>query len=491
MSVEKVHADLLWARQWLALRRAAIESGRLDGDDLVRFEKIRSFLPQAKQHLLARQIALADHPSDALCALPQEEPHVRFLAGLERCFSREELKSIAFKLQINAEALPDDTIPVLAVALIEYCVRRSIVSSLFVTVQRERPAYPWPLLAELQIALEQQYQRDAHTPLQNQRPAALGETFGEGIRGLKVRFQALARASQTRPIFLAMLRQFNEVDTYKNIHEQLHNLQFECYEPLMAVLAGDADDTTRIVEIERYSASLHELISFIKGIQQENKYSHIVLPILEDSDECLKDLQHIISKYDKLTLREVLERVKRLISRNSTMINGFIVKSAGDLPIDRFLEILQNMLETFQFAHNSDYDRLARDVESLRRYQYELKEFISNHNRWQRVNDQLQSAVEHASWGDEVYYHWRIAEKDARPLYTNRNEIWAQMMQRATNQITAALDVSDYPKARNQLTEYRNWAIRRFQRVDRNLLDHCKQLPRLESVIRYCIEQEG
>lgn len=491
MSIEKVQADLLWTRQWLALQRTAIESGSLNGNDIVIFQKIRIALPQIKLYLRAQKIVVSDDPSDALCALPQEEPHVRFQAGLERCFSREDLKSIAFKLQINAEALPTDTITVLALALIEYCVRRGIVSSLLLIVQRERREYPWPLLAELQTALEQQYQRDDHTPLQNRRPDALGETFGEGIRELKEQFQALARASQTRPIFIEMLRYFDEVDTYKNMHEQLHNLQFGCYEPLMAVLDGDIEDAARAMEIERYIASLDDFISVAKEIQEKGKYDHVVLSVLEDSDECLKELQYIIGKYNKITLQEILVRVKRLTSQNLTKINGFIVKSADNLPIERFLEVLQNMLETFQFANKSEYDRLARDVASLRRYQYELKDFISSHNRWQRVNDQLQSAVEYTVWSDEVYVHWRIAEKDAQSLYANRSEKWAQMMQRATSQITSALDISDYSKARNQLTEYRNWAIRRFQRVDRNLLDHCKQLPRLESVIRYCIGQEG
>lgn len=491
MTVEKVHTNLLWARKWLMLRRAAIVSGGLSDDDAVRFEKIRSFLPLAKQHLLAHQIDIAEDPNDALCALPQKNAHMRFQAGLEQCFNRDELKSIVFELQINAEDLPDTTIAVLVRELIGYCVRRSIVSSLLATVQRERPAYPWPVFADLQMALDQQYQHDAHTPLQNQRPDALSDTFGEGIRRLKEPFQAHSRTPQTQKIFLDMLRQFDEVDTYKTIHEQLHNLRPRCYEPLMAVLRGDTEDATKFVEIERYSANLDAFISDTKSKQKLEKYNHVLLSILEDSDECSKQLQLLTNKYDGKILREILEQIKRLISWNLTKINGFIIKSAADLPIDQFIILLQNTLTKLTLKQEDDYNYLDTDIESLKRYKNELIKLINDHNHWQKVNDQLQSAIEYTEWSDEVYIHWRLAEKDALLLYTSRNEPWAQMMQKAANQITAALAVSDLPKARSQLTEYRYWATQRFQRVDKYLLDHCKQLPRLESVIRYCIGQEG
>jgi hypothetical protein len=276
----------------------------------------------------------------------------------------------------------------------------------------------------------------------------------------------------------AMCEQIDDLMNYKDLHDQLHQLQFNCYEPIVRTIKGSELDETAREVLSEYELNFREIVGNLGEIDSRLPAAASGAEWIQRLADARQDLARAIEAADPALLQKAAGDVRRVLHRQPSRINEWIILSAREL---RLANLVQALTEVCDELSERDIEpgRVAtfrQGLAGLSRLTDNLGAVRDDHAQWQTVDSELRVID---AWLDrsteELVQSWPHLKRYIDPLCSESSDDWAVQLRAAGERLERALRSND-GAAVEQFRRFRRQAGLRFFKVDTNMKRLCEQL---------------
>ena len=162
----------------------------------------------------------------------------------------------------------------------------------------------------------------------------------------------------------AMCQQINNLMNYKDLHDQLHQLQFNCYEPIVrTVKACTVNDEIRETLAE-YALNLREIVEALFEIDGRLAPDARGVEWIQRLAGAHQKLRGAIDTADPEQLRSATSDLRRVLDRQPSRINEWIIQSARELRLSRLIRALAEVCDELS-EHDIEASKLEAFLQGL------------------------------------------------------------------------------------------------------------------------------
>lgn len=362
----------------------------------------------------------------------------------------------------------------------------------------ERPAAPAvalpPLVAPAAPATAQGY----------------GQSAGEGLSALPALIAAAPPVQEAavrfRADFQVACEQIELLGDYKDIHDQLHLLQFNCYNCIVQEIRRAGADQLAWDALLDYELTCQNVLGRLQELSAQAApaarpgrapgVARATLSAQEtawvaDLAAAHHELHGAVESCDAAQLKRSIRMIGRVLMTQPTQINARLNATVRTLRLPALLQALAGIRDTLS--------RPGLDPQKIRQFEAgvtaldglnaELTALSDSHERWQTLDLELRR-IETTLEQDtaELALSWPDLKAMVAPLCPDPAEQWVISLQEDGAKLEGALQAADQNKIKQSFRRYRRQASDRFYRVDVELKRTCDDLRKivdpLASVLR-------
>lgn len=300
-----------------------------------------------------------------------------------------------------------------------------------------------------------------------------------------------ARIEGFQDSFGIACRQIDRLSNYKDLHDLLHDLQFNCYNPIMRGARDFPDNTLFVESLEDYAAELQQVINGLWEIAERAVFSTNEQAWIRQFSPTSELLRNAIEQSSKILLDRVTFQIGRVLYVHPTRINERLKETARDLPLSKLIEAMV-FVRQYPAYSNIDTDKLrqvGQGVAALELLSRNLAQLIDEHDVWQEIELELQRIEERVEQHlQELEWLWPDLKARFTPLCHERNDRWTQELWQASEKLDRMLAMPTPTAVAAAFRPFRRQAGLCFFQADKKLKDLCRSLRRvdgpLNSVLR-------
>jgi hypothetical protein len=299
-----------------------------------------------------------------------------------------------------------------------------------------------------------------------------GRSIGQGLAALSDLMQTTAVREDViafRADFMAAGEQFALMADYKDVHDQLHSLQFHCYNPIIQEIRRLPDDEDAWENLSNYELTLQGIVGQLQEVAGRPSFSPTEMAWVADLGQARGELAGSIEGLDLKVLKKAVRLLNRVLTIQPAQFNARLNAAARALRLGTIAQGLTRVRERLP-DFPLDTDKVAQfevGVVALAGLSTRLAMIVSEHDGWQAVDLELRRIEATIDTSlDELELSWADVQEMCAPLYTNVEETWATTMRADAAKLDAALAAGDETKMRHFFRRYRRQAGDRFYRVD-------------------------
>ena len=320
-------------------------------------------------------------------------------------------------------------------------------------------------------------------------PRESTKKISEGLDGLEnviLKRQPILRdAQQFKFVFDAARRNSIEVATYKDIHDQLDDLQTLCYERIADEAVRFLDDPNAPRRLIDHKRQLQRIISKLRDITKDS--------LSQDEYEWIGDLERIrrglddaLSTSNQRMLHELKDDLRDILETQPNDINRRLLDAASRLNLPELLNALHSLLD--QIDRHTDarqWQQLKAGVDALGGLSSRLSILLQEHNQWQDIDRRLRLIESNLIIeADEMEASWRRlrqkmerlcedSDKWAKDIGSDQD--WGAELLADSAALQVAILARDANNSRYSFRILRDKASDRFLRVDKALKRLCSE----------------
>jgi hypothetical protein len=301
---------------------------------------------------------------------------------------------------------------------------------------------------------------------------ALGDLL-HGSAGLRDALYAF------RADFQAAVAQVDVLGDYKDLHDLLHRLQYDCYNVIIKAATRFPADETALDDLQDYLVSLEDILGQLHAVVKRAAVTPADTGWVADVASARDDLQACTDAAGAKPLKQAIWRLNRTLSIQPTRINTRLTEAARALRLPALVEGLTRANAQLA-APGLDPDKVRQfqaGLEALDRLSQNLSARVETHDRWQGVDVELRridALIEQDL--TELQMSWPDLKVMAEPLLQAQDEEWAVGLLKEAEALDEALATDNPVKTRRAFRNYRNRAGHRFFQVDSDLRRLCGEL---------------
>jgi len=302
---------------------------------------------------------------------------------------------------------------------------------------------------------------------------------GAGMQALGEIIQSSAEVRAAivafRTDFEAATSQVDILADYKDLHDLLHQLQYECYNRIAQIAGRFPDDGASVDELMEYQLRLETIVAQLQtivarapspSIQSESAW-------IQQVADAHMQLKSALDRLDAAPLANVTGRLRRLLYNQPMIITTRLNAAARALRLLSLMEALARARDyLLQHSHlaQDKLGQLQMGVDALADLNTRLQALVDDHERWQALDFELRR-IEMQIERDllELQMSWPDVRVQASPLYAGRSEDWAVALTNDAAALDEALAADNPVKVKRAFRNYRNRAGFRFHNVDTEL----------------------
>jgi chromosome segregation ATPase len=261
----------------------------------------------------------------------------------------------------------------------------------------------------------------------------------------------------------------------KDLHDQLHELQFKFYNPVAETLeASGAGLDAAILEIVReHGFSFAEILDALREVVERNLLPLSDVKWVDEVADAYRILEKALSEADGLGIRTAVRAIRRVLRNWPTRINAKLNETAGELALAALAKDLHELCQkssTFNL-------QLGDKVEKLRELDRQIADLATIHDNWQSFDDELELLEAELKQNfSELEEDWPFLKQKRATLYTNIPATWAQRLVYYSGKMDDALKEKKVEEAKSHFVRYRSAARERFYAADQDLKKGCREL---------------
>ena len=306
---------------------------------------------------------------------------------------------------------------------------------------------------------------------------------GAGLRALTelMRSDEAASAAVTafQTDFQAAGEQLNLLADYKNLHDLLHKLQFQCYTGIVQAASRFPDDEMALGNLADYQLELESIVAALKEVAAHPSLAQQDLSWVDDLASAKGGLQNAVDTLDPKPLKQAIWRVNRVLANQPARMNSRLNQAARALRLPTLTQALARVCDNLK-PLNLDPEKVGQfegGVAALGELDKGLTVLVAEHDHWQEIDVELRR-IENSMDKDlqELEMSWPDLKTKAGPLYVACSEEEAAGFKGESQNLEEALAANNPPKVKRFFRSYRRRAGNRFYRVDASLKDLCERL---------------
>lgn len=403
--------------------------------------------------------------------------------ALASAFSLAELRIALADLGVNPESIPqyDGGIELWALEIVTYFQRRGRLDELIAYCARERPNLPWQEMAEAhRRALARLDATSAAAP-------ASGDAFHDIQRGLGA-LERLARDPNARPLILRIRDDLQDasdhitrLSNYKHLHDEFQELQVR-YSVIERDCRSAETDETAWNTLAEYLTQWDGIISRLLAIAAQPSFAPGDVAWVPRLAQVQRSVRNALETQTTAPLTNALPTVRRLLEREPSLVNAKIFEVVRAMlqrgVISPLVELREALVQ--QQVDSASLDEFARGIESLKGLRDRLQVLVTEHDRWQRMEDELNPIASNLSRSPEVLAQsWPFVSSLAHEMLDGLQEDWAIAILTLDARIQERLVAGDAPRARPLFYQFHSRVSNRFRIVDDDLLKVVVELQKI------------
>ena len=337
--------------------------------------------------------------------------------------------------------------------------------------------------------------------------ASYGRSAGEGLSALHLLMQldpgVLDAAVTFRTDFQIACEQIDLLGDYKDIHDQLHSLQFHCYNCIVQEARRAIDDELAWDSLIDYELTFQEILTHLQeiathsapevqvtaqqhggepvaqpGIRRATLAAHEVVWI-QDLAQAHYELQTAIETADVRKLKRAIRLVGRILMVQPSQINTRLSATVRTLRLPSLVQGLSRVRDVLSLP-NLDPEKVHQfeaGLAALSDLNVKLSALVASHDRWQAIDLELRR-IETTLEQDvsELELSWPDLKELVEPLCAESSAPWAAALKAEAEKLETAIAGGDAARIRQCFRRYRRLAGERFYRVDVDLKRMCDEL---------------
>ena len=300
-----------------------------------------------------------------------------------------------------------------------------------------------------------------------------------------------AAVAKFRSEFSSTCEQIDVLGNDKDLHDQLHDLQNLCYNPILETRRLP-DHEVPWGQIERYRLKMQTIVDCLELIADRPSVTPIDVNWLRDLEEAQDCLDQAIEKTDSPLLKEALWLMRPVVTVQPARINTRLRSTTGRL-VPRLAHLVDAMAQLREDLNQTDSPHPDLDPEAVRQFQAgvdslvrlkdRLDAQVGEHDSWQAVDDTLRM-IENELEQDVDQLTWSLRRnlRATEALYRDRDrtERWARSLKMYADKLAEAITAGNPARIQDLFLVYRGEAADRFYVVDKKLKDLCDQLRNID-----------
>jgi len=328
--------------------------------------------------------------------------------------------------------------------------------------------------------------------------ANVSQSAEEGLRALIELMrnpEVRDKVATFEAVFSDSSEQIELLGYYKDLHDILHTLQFNCYNYLMGIVRAakrEPDELSIWENVLNYEMELREKV--VKKLQNLETGRSLVHAKQEWISRLIKDLDVVfvaINQNDAAGLELAMKPIRNVLAQRPVPINGKLAAAAEALRLSRLVDALTDVRKCLSgtAVNPESASKFEDGVQALDGLKESLKLLISHHNEWQEVDVILRlvdgnMAIDYS----ELEGFWpELKEKTERQL-DGYEESWAALLAKEIAKLDQALVEKEPARIRQSFQSFRTRASYRFYEVDLALKELCEQLRKVSEPLTHVWE---
>lgn len=281
-----------------------------------------------------------------------------------------------------------------------------------------------------------------------------------------------------RSSFRFIDEQINTLFNYKALHDQLHTLQIDCYDMIVAEASFFLKEERTRALLPRYGRTLDDIVERLRQISAQPSFSARNVDWIDDLAEAARGLRRAVANADSTLLQEAIDIMRHVLNVQPGRIDASMTQAAAGLPLRDLVDSLTGVYERIA-GLDLDPQKVAQfkvDVDNLRRLNDDLDTLRDDHNQWQEVDCNLRLIEDHLDAGpDPLRQSWPRLRKRTERLCSARTDDLAVEFRTAGEKLDRAI-LNRTDDSVELFRDFRSQAGRLFFRVDFSMKSLCEDL---------------
>jgi hypothetical protein len=296
-----------------------------------------------------------------------------------------------------------------------------------------------------------------------------------------------------RAVFESSSVQIDVLGRYKDLHDSLHTLQFQCYNYILETVRSARkrpEDPTIWENVYQYEPTIENIIDELNRFAHDDQFDALSGRIRGLIDN-LNVLLIAVRDCDSNQIEAALRPVSMVLSILPQRINDRLDPVARAARLPHLLEALTKVGDNLnKFGIDPvRKDKFEKGVSALSDLNENLMSQIESHGKWQDI-DVLLRLIEASISRDSVELEltWPDLKLRVSELCENTHESWAQVLSDDSKKLEEAISSNDPNSIRRCFQRYRSRVGYRFYQVDYALKELCGKLHRVGDPLTTVLE---
>ncbi len=267
---------------------------------------------------------------------------------------------------------------------------------------------------------------------------------------------------------------------YKDLHDALHNLHFQCYNFLLLESRRDDPAAVNWDGLLPAEGILQQIITTTGGAVARGSLPPAETAFLDELKTAATELAAALEACDAAPLKKATRRIDRVLAIQPSRINLRLLDTARELPLEPLESGLKKILGQLTGADlaSPEGQRFAAGVEALTRLRAELQALCDEHNAWQEIDSEMRRIEAQLSTdlGDLEFSWESLRKKIAALCVPTTKGPWAAELNEEIQKLDSTLAAGLAPKITQAFKRCYSKAGARFYNVDFELKSLCDEL---------------
>ena len=282
-----------------------------------------------------------------------------------------------------------------------------------------------------------------------------------------------------RTDFEAACEQIKLLEFYKDLHDLLHTLEFQCYSSIVREVRRFPRDPTGLETIKNSLLIFEQIVKDVNMLTTELKLSISDILWVKDLEHAEGSLKQAYEHLEIQSLKFSISLINQTLNNIPSQINIKLNSAARSLRVDALIEGMTYILNNLNNSNlDSEKIRFFQNfVSALNKVYVNLSKSVQKHDEWQAIDLRLrQIEITIEKDFSALESSWSYLKDMSKLQFNNCEEDWAMGLKQDCENLESVILARDKAAIKPLLRSYRRRVGLCFYRVDKDLKQLCNTL---------------